>query len=456
MHATLLLVAVAAAQEGVVGPDALGKPDRPGPRLREDRPDAVLVWNDLALEAIRQARTPPPVGARNLAILHVAIADTVNTIYQTYRPHRVRLRATENIHPDVAVAACGQRVLAELFPRQARLFDRELDRALAAVDAGRPRKLGLSLGRYVADRVLAWRRDDGALTPAEYTARPEVGVWRPTPPAYAQALLPRFGELAPLGVPDRRTVRYVSPPGLTGRDFARDLEEVRLIGGRDSRRRTAEQSIIAWFWDDGAGTCTPPGHWNQIAREVSLERQKTLPENARLFALLNLSLADAGIFCWGCKYRYRLWRPITAIREDRADPDRSWSSLLNTPPFPSYTSGHSTFSGAAATVLADFFGPDLVEFTIGSDGFPGCVRNFNGFWEAAEEAGRSRIYGGIHYECDNREGLALGRAVAREVLRSCLRPEEKDPDRPAPEGTAPAPRPKGPNGPTASLGRVRK
>jgi hypothetical protein len=200
-------------------------------------------------------------------------------------------------------------------------------------------------------------------------------------------------------------------------------------------RRTAEQTLIAWFWDDGEGSVTPPGHWNRIAQAVARARGTTTAENARLFALLNIALADAGIVCWDCKFKYSFWRPITAIHEaDRAGnpgmrPDPGWASLLTTPPFPSYTSGHSTFSGAAAAALAHFFGTDEVRFTSESDGLPGHGRSFASFSAAAAEAGRSRIYGGIHYEFDNREGLALGRAVADRVCRDWLRPRADRPGR---------------------------
>jgi hypothetical protein len=252
--------------------------------------------------------------------------------------------------------------------------------------------------------------------------------------------MPAWGRAQPFGVRNIHAFRPVEPPALTSGEYTKDFNEVKRLGEHDSLRRTAEQSIIAWFWEAGTGTCTPPGQWNQIAQEVSLERGLMLWENARLFALLNVALADAGIACWDCKYRFRLWRPVTAIHEADRDGnpdthrDGRWRSLIVTPPFPSYTSGHSTFSGAAAAILARFFGTDRVAFEVGSDSIPGTLRSFESFTEAANEAGRSRIYGGIHYECDNREGLALGRAIALEVFRTRLRTtkaQARSPGRPS-------------------------
>jgi len=158
---------------------------------------------------------------------------------------------------------------------------------------------------------------------------------------------------------------------------------------------------------------------------VARQRGTTMAENARIFALLNLALADAGILCWDCKYKLAFWRPVTGIQnaDQHANPDtdadRSWTPLLTTPPFPSYTSGHSTFSGAAAAVLADFFG-DKAGFDTTSEGLPGVTRSFKTFWAAAEEAGQSRIYGGIHWQFDNTEGLETGRTLARLVCRTYL------------------------------------
>lgn len=426
MHGLMLLVALAFNGDDLVGPDNLRDPRREQLRVSERRPDRVLLWNEHALEAIRRDRTAPPVAARNLAILHTAVADAVNVIYQEYQPYRVKLRAVKDIDPHATVCVTAHRVLVKLHPRQRDRLDRLLERDLATLPAGEAKSRAISLGRHVADRLLAWRQDDLLPRATSYRPSSEVGLWRRTPPGFAAPLMPEWGKARPFGVRNFRAFDPPEPPRLTSEEYTRDFNEVKDLGGRDSEKRSAEQAIIAWFWRGGGGTCTPPGHWNQIAAEVALERQLTLPENARLFALLNIALADAGIACWECKYRFRLWRPVTAIHEADRDGnpgthrDRRWEPLLDTPPFPSYTSGHSTFSGAAAAILEQFFGTDRVAFSIGSDDFPGTRRKFRSFTQAANEAGRSRIYGGIHYECDNREGLALGRAVAEEVFRSRL------------------------------------
>lgn len=410
--------------------------DRPKLRTNERAPDRVLEWNEHALESIRRDKTPPPVAARNLAIVHAAVYDSVNTIEQTHKAYLVDLRATEDLDPHVAAAAAAHRALVSIYPKQKDRLDVLLQRYLDVVPRGNPKARAITMGRYVADRILAARKADLEPRTSSYSPLDKAGFWRPT--SKVEPLLPHWGETKPFAVKRVRDFRVPPPPKLTSDDYADEFADVKAIGGRASRKRTAEQSLIAWFWDDGPGTSTPVGHWNQIARIASLtcKEELTLAENARLFALLNLALADAAIACWETKYRLDLWRPVTAIRNAEQDgnentvADARWEPLLTTPPFPSYTSGHSTFSGAAATVLEKFqlergpaFG-DAFEFRVGSDGFSGMKRSYKSFDEAAKEAGKSRIYGGIHYECDNREGQKLGRAIAEEVCRTRLLREE--------------------------------
>ena len=175
----------------------------------------------------------------------------------------------------------------------------------------------------------------------------------------------------------------------------------------------------------GAGTDTPPGHWNTIAANAAITQGLTLAQEARLFALLDISLADAGIAAWDAKYTYNFWRPVTAIQGAGSDgnaatvADATWTPLINTPPFPEYVSGHSTYSGAADAVLTNFFGSN-VGFTAGSGGLSGVTRTFDSFTSAANEAGISRIYGGIHFNSANQDGLTTGRAIGSYVASNFL------------------------------------
>lgn len=240
--------------------------------------------------------------------------------------------------------------------------------------------------------------------------------------------MPQWPGVKPFCVPDIANIRRPGPPLLISAEYTTTFNEAKLLGAKSSSARTPEQTQIALFWVDGPGTATPPGHWFQIARDISMQRGNTLEENARLFALLGMAECDAGICAWDNKYAYNDWRPITANRAADTDgnpdtiADPTWEPLIPTPPFPSYTSGHSTFSGAGAKVLALFYGTDEIEFTTTSDDVPGVTRTYKRLSQAANEAGRSRIYGGIHWEYDNQDGLAAGRELGGYVFENFLQP----------------------------------
>jgi hypothetical protein len=389
----------------------------PAPALPPEG-ELILRCNEAALAAIRAARTPPPTAARHLAMVHVAMYDAVTAVRPTHRPFRVAAALQGPTSAEAAAAVAAHRVLLELYPALVQACDAALDECLADVPDGPAKDAGMRLGQSVAEQVLRWRAYDGASRPILYAPPPAPGVWRPTPPRFLPPLLPQWRYVTPFAV--ARVIDFLPPPPprIDSQEFALHLAEVRALGAAYSPVRTPDQTVIAWFWDDGEGTVTPPGHWNRIAQAAARQRGLSLEDAARLFAQLNVSLADAAVLCWEAKFRYGYWRPVTAIQEaapGQADP--TWMPLLNTPAFPSYTSGHSTFSGAGAAALAAFFGTDAVPFRIGSDGLPGRVRDYPGFWAAALEAGRSRIYGGIHYEFDNREGLACGKNLAEAIAR---------------------------------------
>jgi hypothetical protein len=222
------------------------------------------------------------------------------------------------------------------------------------------------------------------------------------------------------------------PPAVGSAAYAAAFNEVKSLGAANSTTRTADETLYAHFWADVPGhSVTPPGHWDEIAEHVSLQEGLNLEQNAHLFALLNIGLADEGINCWDAKYIYNYWRPITAIRDPRAsqiNPDNTsdpnWTPLWNTPNFPGYASGHSTFSGAASVILASIFG-DNTSFMIGSDDMPGYSRSYTSFSQAADEAGESRVVGGIHFSFDNVAGLNAGRELGNFIAQNFLLPRRE-------------------------------
>jgi len=390
--------------------------------------DQVLLWNEALLRAIKADRTPPPLAARNMAMVHVAMYDAVNAVQPMCRPFGIKIRPPRGTSAEAAAAIAAHRVLVELYPKQAKRFHTLLHQCFVDMPDGRSKAEGVALGQFVAEKVLAWRERDGHGRKVRYVPPTGPGLWQPTPPQYAAALLPQWPRLTCFAMRNGNQFRPPPPPALTSVAYTESFHEVKALGSKYSRTRTPDQTEIAWFWADGDGTATPPGHWNRIAQTVALAHGNSLAENARLFALLNIALADAGILSWDCKYHYHFWRPIHAIRradttenpDTEADPD--WTPLIATPPFPSYTSGHSTFSAAGAAVLKMYFGTDRIRFTSASESLPNVRRSFASFSAAAAEAGQSRIYGGIHWQFDNIEGLVSGRALGEYVCRHFLVP----------------------------------
>jgi hypothetical protein len=311
--------------------------------------------------------------------------------------------------------------LVNLFPSAASSFDTLYAAILAAIP-NRPHKTaGIVWGEFVANQILSARANDGsnAIVPPPGGSGP--GVWIPTPPASLPYLLPQWGFVTPFGMTSSSQFQPPGPPSLDSQRYASDYNEVKELGAAVGSTRTPDQTEIALFWADGAGTETPPGHWNSIAQIIAAAHGNTLEENARLFALLNIAMADAAICAWDAKYTFDFWRPVTAIAF--AEPQLNWMSFIVTPPFPDYVSGHSTFSAAAATVLPLFYGTEDLPFTTGSDFLPGVYRSFSTCLDAAEEAALSRIYGGIHFRSASEDGLQAGISIGEWTATHYLQPK---------------------------------
>ncbi|HET9767783.1 MAG TPA: phosphatase PAP2 family protein [Thermoanaerobaculia bacterium] len=388
--------------------------------------EVVVDWNNVTLNAIRTDKTPPPKASRALAMVHVAVFDAVDGILGGYSPYHVTDAAPPGASPEAATVAAAHKVLVALYPAQQATFDAARATSLAAIPDGAAKTSGIAWGETVAAEILALRSGDHSGDASAYEAPAGAGWWAPTPPAFAPPLLPNWPTVTPWALHHGSQLRPPAPPAPNTGDYTHSFDEVQLLGKSDSTVRSAEQTQIALFWADGSGTATPPGHWNVIAQGLAAQHQLSLLQRARLFALLNIATADAAVVSWDAKYVYGNWRPVTGIQHAGEDgnpatrPDPTWLPLISTPPFPSYTSGHSTFSGAASRVLANFFGGDAASFSTTSDGLPGVTRSYTSFSQAAEEAGQSRIYGGIHWQYDNQGGLASGRDLGDLVSFSQL------------------------------------
>ena len=393
--------------------------------------DTVLEWNEVAVEATRVARLSPNAQTRALAMVHGAVFDAVNGIEQDYAPYLVQRHAPRWASEEAAAATAAHRVLVGLMPAQQATLDAALASSLAAVPDGPAEFAGVAFGKLVAERMLAERADDGSTDVVTYVPGDEPDDWQPTPPTFAPAAIPQWATVETFGINSPDQFRADPPPSLDSPVFTEAFNEMKAIGAASSTTRTAEQTDIARFWAGPSGTVQPPGHWNNIARDVAEAQGNSLEENARMLALLNIGMADALITAWDTKFAYSFVRPVTAIRnaDNDGNPDTvgdaEWLPLLGTPPHPSYMAAHSAVSATAATVLAEFFGNDAIAFTSSAEvaaGGPVITRSFDGFWEAAEEAGASRIYGGIHWSFDNEAGLAAGHSVGEFVAENLLRP----------------------------------
>jgi hypothetical protein len=406
--------------------------------------DDVRAWNVHTLNTLALSGQNNIVQTRSLAMIHAAIHDALNAIEQRYEPYAFSFSAP-SASPEAVIAAAAHGVLLGVIPdfgtptQQAAALaaaNATYASSIAMIPDGPARQAGILVGAAAAAAVLAIRAGDGArLADIPYVPLEGPGFWQPTPnpnppdpasggPGLAPALLPGWGNVIPFTLHSGRQFRPSGPLPLFTRRYARDYKEVQSIGQRLSTSRTAEQSESARFWYEGSQV-----GWNRIARLVSEPRMLDLWEQARLFALVNFVMADGFIAGFNTRYFYNFWRPVTAIREGDADGndetvgDPLWESFLNTPPIPDYPSTHSVLGGAAATVLAHFFGTDDIAFTMTSGApFPGITRSFTSFSHAAQENADSRVYAGIHFRKACRDGVRLGQRIGEFTVRRALKP----------------------------------
>ena len=391
----------------------------------------VVQWNRTLLVIVRTPGAQPATihPTRSFAIMHAAIYDAVNAVEGTHQPYLVRLGASHFASQEAAAAAAAHEVLVKLYPSSQATLDAQLQQALAQLPS-RGKTDGISIGNTVADRILALRNNDGSnAQPIPYVFGNASGDYQSTPPNFPkQPQFTHWSRVTPFALESASQFRPGGPPRLTGDRYSDAFDQVKLLGIAGSTTATPDQALTGRFWNGAI-----QNYWNEIAQTASLAHALTTAQNARLFALLNLSFADGVIAFYDAKYTYNFWRPVTAIRAAAADgnpdteADPNWlPEVGNTTPDPSYPGAHAVISAAGAEVLISFFHTDHLEFSVTSEVMPGVERSFTSFPAAAEEATLSRIFAGVHFLFDLTTGQRLGSDIADFIVDNFLTSRDRD------------------------------
>ena len=376
--------------------------------------DPALYWNQVLSKGLPGG---PVVSSRGFAMVSSAIHDAVNATTMGKGNYALMPGvATPGGDTRAATAVAAHSLLVQLNPGGVGAYTDALNASLALVPDGVSKTNGMATGVAISTAMMTLRTGDGLGAPSSYTPSGGIGDWAPTPAANLPAAIPSWANVDPwlMGSPD--AFRSSAPPPIGSVAYATAYNEVMTIGSAVSGLRTADQSAAANFWVAAAGAAP----WLQAGLgAVEGDGLSTL-ENARIFALISTSVADAVIGVWDGKYAYDYWRPVTGIRSGDLDGnagtigDLGWSPFITTPNHPSYISGHSGIAGAAATVLGGLVG-DSQNFCLTAAAMTRCWDSFSG---AAQEAADSRLWGGIHWRFDNEAGLALGQQVGAYALAS--------------------------------------
>lgn len=382
--------------------------------------DAVTDWNRKAGDIVIEAKLGAPPANRLFAILHAAVYEATNAITKRYPASGLALEAAPGASIDAAVAAASHATLAELLPAQQAAIDNAYEAALAKIADSPAKTAGIATGERAAAALLAQRAEDGAAAVETYRPYTAPGIYVPT----TLPAVPQWPQRKPWLLASPAQFRPGPPPALTSATWTRDYDEIKAIGGKDSTRRTAEQTEIARFWE-----ATLPPIYHGIVRSVADAAGREITQNARLFAAVTQATDDALIAIMDAKYHYNFWRPITAIRNGDTDGndatarDASWTPFIDTPMHPEYPCAHCIIASSVGTVLRAEIGTGATPtLTTTSYTANNAARSWATIDDFVQEVANARIYDGVHYRNSTEVGAAMGKQVGELAAAKYLRP----------------------------------
>jgi hypothetical protein len=393
--------------------------------------DTVTQWNEIAANALIRDAGQGAISTAHLAMVHGAVYDAVNAIDRGYEPYLVAPPARRWYSQDAAAATAAYRVLVgsrppvvppDQLPALADKLKPLYDASLAAIPDGRAKAGGIATGEAAAAAMIAARTDDGRFGPFRFTVGTLPGEWRPTPPAFLNDPGAWLKDVKPFLVRDASQFEARGPYPLTSRRYAREFDEVKSLGALNSTTRTPDQTAAARFW----GAANGPGTWSALLRDVAARHSGSLADDARMYAMVYLTAADALITVWTDKARYSFWRPITAIHEAATDgnprtvADPAWAPLIADPPYPDHPSGLTALGAAAVDALQDFLGTD--DFAFGTTNAAGVERNYASLSQAVDEIVDARVWSGLHFRNADEQAAVIGRRVGRWRQHHFFRP----------------------------------
>jgi hypothetical protein len=387
-----------------------------GAGTNNNGPNAVLEWNSIATSTLTATKAPAEA-VLYAGFVQAAVYDAVVGVHRGYQPYSFTGRPERPASAQAAAVAAAHKILASYVPSAQAALDASYAASVSAMQDGAAKTNGIDYGIQVADHLIAVRANDGRNGPALFTQPPAPGVWRPTPPAFAPMLVPWLASVTPLVIASPGQYDPGPPPALTSATYTADFNEVKALGGHAGSARTADQTATAQFFSGNAFL-----QYNAALRDQVELRHLDIIDAARLFAAVDVSMADAQISVWYAKLKYGLWRPITAINladtdgNDDTTADPSWTPLLVTPPYPDYVSGYSGLTGAFARSLADALGTDQLNVTLTSTAVPGVTRHYDSVTSLCADVISARVWLGIHFRTADTRGAAIGQQVSDYVL----------------------------------------